>query len=104
MSNIDNHFANGMANRTVDYARKENYTAQVKNFLEEFENVIPAIVKEYDDLEQRIKTKDCKAFKEKMDGLALLNSTFKEQHIQDLLYWYIQQPKQQRYEDTERTR
>lgn len=91
MSNIDNHF---MLNNAFSYVKKENYTVQVANFVESFRNVIESVISEYDNLEERIKTKPCKAFKEKMDGLARLKELYDREEFQNLIYWYIDEPKQ----------
>lgn len=94
MSNIDNHFNDNKDNAPIDYTKREDYTNKVRKFIEEFDEVIPFVIQEYDDIDRRFETKKCKAFKEKRDGLAALKKFHDEDMYQNLLYWYVTQPKE----------
>lgn len=89
MSNIGNH--NKTFNSTpISYAKKESYTEQVQKFVQYLHNFIPTITQEYDDLEKKSEKKPCKAFEDKMAGLAAIYSAEK-----DLYYWYVENCKRQ---------
>lgn len=96
MSNIDEHF-NKVEKKakinTGDYAKKQGYTSKVSEFIEQFDAIIPFIIEEYDDLMERLKTKPCKAFDEKTDGLAALKEFHDSAYFQDMKYWYVDEPK-----------
>ena len=92
MSNIDNYQASN--NGSFSYQKTANYTERVKHFLEEFDAIIPDVVKEFDDLEKRSEAKKCKAFAEKMKGLSTLKRFHDNPIFKDMFYWYIKEPNQ----------
>lgn len=89
MIDIRKHFETGLGDKPVDYVKKSNFTTEVIEFVKTLHNVLPSIEKEYEDIAMRRETKDCKAFKEKMDALAWLTLAH-----DNLYYWYITQPSQ----------
>ena len=87
MIDIRKHFDAGLGEKPVDYVKKSNFTTEVIEFVKALHNALPSIEKEYEDIAMRRKDKDCKAFKDKMDGLAWL-----AQAHDNLYYWYVTQP------------
>ena len=89
MSNIANYKSNNTA-APISYAKRESYTEKVQKFIKYLHEFMPVITQEFDDLEQRSKTKPCKAFDDKMSGLAAIFQAEK-----DLYYWYVENAKRQ---------
>lgn len=92
MSNIDN-FKPTDYNNTKPYQKKENFTSEVVSLIEDFDNKLPFIISEFDSIEEKRKGKECKPFKEKMEGLAAMKRFHDSDLFQNLVYWYIKQPR-----------
>lgn len=89
MSNIDNYKNGGSSN---PYQKKENFTRKVVDFIKEYDNIIPYVIKEFDDIDKKAETKPCKAFDEKREGLQALKKLHDHDFFQNLLYWYVKEP------------
>ena len=88
MSNIGN-YKNNYTSTSIKVGVADNNTEKVRKFVEYLHSFIPAIEKEFDDLERRAQTKPCKAFEDKMGGLSAIFQAEK-----DLYYWYVEHRKQ----------
>ncbi len=87
MSNIENYRSN---DAPISYAKKEDYTSKVQSFIEYLHKFLPVLQQEFDDLEKKAQSKPCKAFDDKMKGLAAIYQAEK-----DLYYWYVVNRKRQ---------
>ena len=88
MSNIGNYKNNYINTNTQANTPVNSNTEKIRKFVEYLHNFIPAIEKEFDDLEKRSQTKSCKAFEDKMGGLSAIYQAEK-----NLYYWYIEHRK-----------
>lgn len=88
MSNIATYNKQNVA--PISYAKKPDFTNRVQEFVQHLHDFMPVIQQEFDDLEKRTETKPCKAFDDKMSGLAAIYQAEK-----DLYYWYVENQKRQ---------
>lgn len=95
MSNIDNFkpASDNNNNNNAVYQKRENFTQDVVELIEFYDEKLQSIVSEFDSIEEKRKHKECKAFKEKMAGLSAMKKFHDSQEFQDLLYWYVKQPR-----------
>jgi hypothetical protein len=60
---------------------------RIIEFVKTLHDLVPDIDKEYNWISEKMKTKKCKPFQDKTDGLARLRAAER-----DLYYWYIEHP------------
>ena len=90
MSNIGNYNSTNNADNPISYAKTNDYTEKVRNFVKYLHEFLPVLEKEFDDLEIRAASKPCQAFDDKMSGLSAIYQAEKK-----LYEWYIVKQKRQ---------
>ena len=73
---------------SISYTKRESCTDQVVKFVEDLHTMIPTLIKEFKDLQQKAEFKPCKAFDDKMGGISAICKAEK-----DLDYWYVENKK-----------